>query len=97
VLHDDSEAKASDSGDTSREVLRAQFAALRRLTPAQRLRLMDELTCLARSMAREGIRRRHPEADEAEIDARFAELVLGPELSARVREHARRRRSSGQP
>lgn len=84
-------------GDTSREALRVQFAALRRLTVAQRLAAMDDLTRLARSMSREGLKRRHPRATDAEIDARFAELVLGRELAAKVRDHRRARKSQIQP
>ena len=78
-------------GDTSRDALRAQFTALRRIPPARRLELMDDLTRLARSMSREGLKRRHPGLTEAELDTRFFELVLGPELAARVLEHRRAR------
>jgi hypothetical protein len=77
------------SGDTSREALRAQFAALRRLSAAERLVLMDDLTRFAQSMAREGLRRRHPGASESELDDRFAELVLGGDLAANVRAQRR--------
>lgn len=79
-------------GDTSLEALRIQYAALRRLTVAQRLQLADELTRLARDMAWNGLRRRHPELSEAEIEERFFELSLGRDLAQRVLEH---RRSSG--
>lgn len=78
-------------GDTSREALRAQYAALRRTTAAQRLAFMDDLTRLARSMTWEGLRRRHPTLTEAELDVRFFELVLGPRLAAEVLEHRRAR------
>ena len=78
---------AGFSGDTSREALRAQYAALRRMTPSQRLAIMDDLTQLVRLMTREGLRRRHPTATEAELDVLFFELVLGKELAARVLEH----------
>lgn len=78
-------------GDTSREALRAQFAALRRITPSRRLALMDDLTRLAQSMTREGLRRRHPGLAEAELDALFFQLVLGPVLAAEVLEHRRAR------
>ena len=78
-------------GDTSREALRAQFAALRRTTAAQRLAFMDDLTRLARSMTREGLKRRHPTLTEAELDVRFFDLVLGPRLAAKVLEHRRAR------
>lgn len=84
-LHDD----PRPTGDTSREALRAQYAALRRLTPGQRLALMDDLTRLAQSLTREGVRRRHPEASEAELDVLYSEIVLGKALAARVLEHRR--------
>jgi hypothetical protein len=79
------------NGDTSRDALRAQFVALRRIPPSRRLALMDDLTRLARSMSREGLKRRNPGLAEAELDALFFELVLGPELAARVIEHRRTR------
>ena len=78
-------------GDTSRESLRVQFAALRRIPPARRLALMDDLTELARAMAREGVRRRHPGLTEAELDVLFFQLVLGADLAAKVLEHRRAR------
>jgi hypothetical protein len=82
--------------DTSRESLRVQFAALRRIPPARRLALMDDLTLLVRSMTREGLKRRHPRLTESEIDAMFFRLVLGDDLAARVLQHRRRRtRGSG--
>ncbi len=70
--------------DTSADARRVQLEALRRLTPGQKLALMDDLTRLARSMAIEGLRRRHPDASEEEIADRFAELTLGKDLAARV-------------
>jgi hypothetical protein len=77
------------SSDTSREALRVQFAALRRIAPAQRLALMDDLTRLAQSISREGLRRRNPKASEGELDILFSELVLGKQLAALVLEHRR--------
>ena len=79
----------SPPSDTSREALRAQYTALRRLSPAQRLAQMDDLTRLAQSLAREGLRKRHPEASEAELEVLYSELVLGKELAAKVQEHRR--------
>ncbi len=86
--------EARHVSDTTPEALRAQFAALRRLSARERLALMDDLTGLARSMAWDGLRRRHPEASEAELQTMFAELVLGRELAARVAEHRRRKGST---
>lgn len=84
-------------GDTSREALRVQFAALRRLSPSKRLALMDDLTRMARSLCREGLRRRHPGISESELDERFAELVLGRELAAKVLERRRARLGRTEP
>jgi phage gp16-like protein len=78
-------------GDTSREALRVQYAALRRTTAAQRLAFMDDLTRLVQEMTREGLRRRHPALTQAELDARYSELVLGRRLAAEVLEHRRAR------
>jgi len=88
---------ASADRDTSRDALRAQFAALRRITPSQRLALVDDLTRLARSMSWEGLRRRHPGLAETELDALFFELVLGPDLAAKVLEHRRARLAQSPP
>ncbi len=76
-------------GDTSRDALRARYAALRRLSPRARLALMDDLTGFVRSLTREGIRLRHPGASEEELDRLFAEQVLGKDLADRVRAHRR--------
>ena len=90
-------SSAPVDGDTSRDALRAQFAALRRITPSRRLALMDDLTRLAQSMSREGLRRRHPGIAEAELDVLFFELVLGPDLAAKVLEHRRARIAQSPP
>ena len=87
----DTKDRARVAGDTSREALRARFVALRRIPPSRRLTLMDDLTQLAQSMCREGLRRRHPGITEAELEALFRELVLGPDLAARLLEHRRAR------
>jgi hypothetical protein len=58
---------------------------------------MDDLTRLAQSLTREGLRRRHPEASEAELDLLFSEIVLGKTLAARVLEHRRARSTRNAP
>lgn len=81
-------------GDTSRESLRAQIAALRRMSARERLAMMDDLTGFVRTLTREGLRRRHPGISGTELDARFSQLVLGEELAARVSAHRRARSAS---
>jgi hypothetical protein len=77
--------------DTSREALRVQYAALRRMTPAMRLAMMDDLTRLAQTMCRAGVKRRHPGMTEEQLEAKYFEIVLGADLAARVLEHRRAR------
>ncbi|HEY3216213.1 MAG TPA: hypothetical protein VGK93_06935 [Candidatus Eisenbacteria bacterium] len=93
----DARSDARSHGDTSREALRVQFAALRRMTPAQRLAMMDDLTQLVQSMAWEGLRRRHPTVTEAELQVLFFELVLGKDLARQVLAHRRAHASRSAP
>ena len=83
-------------GDTSRETLRVQFAALRRIAPSKRLSLMDDLTAFVRSLTRQGLRRRHPERSEAELELMYFQLVLGRDLAAKVLEHRLTRSSASE-
>jgi hypothetical protein len=78
-----------EHGDTSSEALRVQYEALRRLSGRDRLAMVDELTRLAREMTWSGLRRRHPNLSEAEIEERFFELTLGRDLAKKVLEHRR--------
>lgn len=56
-----------------------------RETPAWRkLEMMEALNRHARQMALVGLRRRHPDASPEELRRRLADMLLGPELAARV-------------
>ena len=72
------------SRDTSLEADRVMVELLRRTTIGRKWIMVDQQCDLARSLARSGLRMRHPEADPAEIEARLYELILGPELGPRV-------------
>jgi len=63
--------------DTSREALRVQRAAFRRMTPAQRLAIAAEMSDEARALAEAGIRARHPEFSDDELRAALVALLLG--------------------
>jgi hypothetical protein len=54
---------------------------------------MDDLTQLAQSMTREGLKRRHPELSEEQLEAKYFEIVLGPDLATKVLEHRRSRQA----
>jgi hypothetical protein len=70
-----------DTDDLARE---AQVAAVRRLGPAERLRLAAEMSEDARRISIEGERRRHPELSEAEARRAVHRRLWGADLAARV-------------
>ena len=53
----------------------AYIATLRKLTPAQRLRLTFELTEFSRSLFKQGLKERFPEKSDAEIEVLFLERI----------------------
>ena len=63
---------------TAEEALEAQIARYRRMRGEERLNLALELHELCCEIAREGIRRQHPEADESEMEMKLRQrLALG--------------------
>ena len=87
-----SQDRGRGGGDTSADALRVQYAALRKIPAWRRLQLAGEVTLLAQNMAKEGLRRRNPDCTEEQLEVLYFELVLGPELAAKVLEHRRARR-----
>ena len=71
--------------DTSVETHERQLGAFRRMTPQGRLRLADVMSAEVRSLARAGVRARHPGSSSNEVDAELAEILLGRELAAAAR------------
>jgi len=69
-----SSAYRTQSPDTSREADEMQFAYWRRLTPAQKARIVAGLTRMTNQLARAGIRMRHPNATPREMDLRLMAL-----------------------
>jgi Rv0078B-related antitoxin len=70
-------------GDTDAEAHEAQMVAYRRMGGAARLALAFQLTDMTRDMAKAGIRHRHPEYTDEQVQAAFRRLVLGDELHRR--------------
>jgi hypothetical protein len=71
--------------DTSIEAHARQLEAYRAMTPANRLRLADEMSDVVRSLARSGIRARAGrDASEPELDAALARILLGADVAAAV-------------
>ncbi len=70
--------------DTSPEAEAMLYELLRRASPARKLEMVGELNATVRLLAMAGLRQRHPQADEAELRRRLADLLLGPELARRA-------------
>ena len=66
----------------------ATAEVLRRMTGAERLRIVDGLCLTARILAEANIRAEHPDWDHARVKRAVAETIAGgplPELKARAR------------
>jgi hypothetical protein len=72
------------SGDTSPDVEARQVEAWRRMSPADRLRLVSEASRAVIELSQAGIRRRYPQASEREVFLRLAAIRLGVEIARRV-------------
>jgi hypothetical protein len=68
--------------DTSSRARQVQIEVLRRLTPTQKLALVDDACRLTRISLVAGLRQRHPGACDAEIERRLMGLLLGEDLAA---------------
>lgn len=72
------------SADTTADVERRQVEAWRRLSPAERLRLVSDTTRAVIDLSRAGIRRRYPQASERECFLRLAAILLGVDAARKV-------------
>jgi hypothetical protein len=66
---------------TPTAALKAQIAAYRKMSGAQRLAIALELHEMACDIARAGIRRQHPDANDVEVEKQLRtrlKLVLAP-------------------
>jgi hypothetical protein len=70
--------------DTPPETERVLFAMLREMPPWRKLEMVAQLNQMVRALALVGLRERYPQADEAEVQRRLADLVLGPELAEKA-------------
>lgn len=70
--------------DTNPRARQVQVELLRAMPVWRKVQLWGELNEAARQLALSGLRSRFPQADEAELKRRLADLLLGPELAERV-------------
>jgi hypothetical protein len=72
------------STDTRPEVFALLLEGYRRMTPAQKLARVADLSATSRQMAEARIRKEHPEAGDSEVRLRLGALVLGRQTMLRV-------------
>jgi hypothetical protein len=78
------DAMRTQSPDTSPEAEQVLINLLRQAPAWRRLQLTDRMSSAARDLSLAGLRARHPQASEAELCRRFAQIQFGPELAAKV-------------
>ena len=72
------------AADTSPEADAVQVEAYRQMGGAERVQVMFRLTEMVRRTAMAGIRRRHPEYDDADVLLALARLLYGEDLVRRA-------------
>ena len=70
--------------DTHPKMEALQIQLLRQATPTRKMEMLAQLNASARTLALMGLRSRYPQASEAELRRRLADLLLGEELALRV-------------
>lgn len=70
--------------DTRPEAEAVLIGLLRQAPPWRKLHMVGQLNQTVRTLALSGLRQRYPEATSQELRRRLADLLLGPDLAARV-------------
>lgn len=76
--------------DTDPEVETVRQEILRGKTGAEKFALVRSLTATVIALCRQGIRDRHPEFSEREVDLHFVEMNYGRELAEGLRRRLER-------
>lgn len=72
------------SRDTSPEAERIQIELLRQMPSWRKMELINQLTQMWYALALTGLRHRHPQASDEELQRRLADRMLGSDLAAQV-------------
>ncbi len=70
--------------DTRPEAEAVLLDLLRAAPPWRKLQMVEQLNTQMKTLMLSGLRLRHPQADDAELRRRMADLLLGNELAERV-------------
>ena len=71
-------------GDTSEDAHKVQMDLLRNMTGTARVDLLAAMCAQTRETTRAGIRARHPEYTEGQVQLAFSRIILGNQLFEEV-------------
>ena len=74
--------------DTHPKIEQMQIELIRRMPAWKKIAIVDDLNETVKQMALSGIKDRHPEATQAQLQRMLAELRLGTKLAQKVYQHA---------
>ena len=72
------------SSDTHPKMEALQIQLWRQASPTRKMHMLAQLKSSVRTLALMGLRSRYPQASEAELRRRLADLLLGKELARKV-------------
>ena len=75
---------ASLDTDTAPDVEAVRIELLRQAPSWRKMEMVGQLNQTVRTLALAGLGQRYPQADEAELQRRLANLLLGPDLAAQA-------------
>ena len=70
--------------DTPPKIERIQIELLRKMPPWRKMEIVGQMNEMVRALAMAGLRQRYPQDSPARLQRRLADLLLGPELAAKV-------------
>ena len=70
--------------DTHPQIEALQLQLLRQAPPWKKADMLGQMYQTMKQLAYQGLRQRYPDAGEAELRRRLADLLLGPELAKQV-------------
>jgi hypothetical protein len=70
--------------DTTIEAMKKQYEILRTLLPEKRLTIAFELSDYLRSVVQAGIKQRHPDYNEQQIEKEVLRLMIGESLFKQI-------------
>lgn len=75
--------------DTHPKMEALQIQLWRQASPTRKMNMVAQLNASVRQLAMVGLRSRFPQANEAELRRKLADLLLGEELAQKVYGHAK--------